>query len=178
MSAAEQYPVVIGSHKNIIDYSKHAGHVILKDGKKLTGVFKYAEMEFPDFTFKFYASDKSSLITRIKFRKIASITLAGADTSLIKSDSTSFFNLKNNNRLYRKLTTGDVEIFDNLFNVSKNSGCVSEEDLVIVHNGKMNSVHSRKELMQLLNSFGKVLTANSSDTVQAIIKEINLESLR
>ncbi|MBS1600199.1 MAG: hypothetical protein JST75_18370 [Bacteroidetes bacterium] len=168
-----QHPVIIGSSKYAIDYSKHPGYIILRDGKKLQGIFEYAEMEFPGYNFKFYASEKGPLISRIKFTQINSITLAGADTTVINSDSTYFFNLQNNNRLYRKLTTGDIEIFDNFFNVSQESGLVRDEDLIVMRKGKMTSVHSRKELIQLLESYGVVLQPGDRMTVRAIIKMIN-----
>jgi hypothetical protein len=129
--------------------------------------------EFPDYNLKFYASEKGPLISRIKFKEINFIALAGSDTTIIKTDSTYFFNLKKDNRLYRKLTSGEIEIFDNLFNVTERPGLVHEEDLILVLKGKLTRIHSRKELIQLLEKYGHSFQPEDTVTLGAIIKAIN-----
>jgi hypothetical protein len=171
--ATGQRPIVIGASRYVIDYAKHAGHATLKNGKHIKGVFEYAEMEFPDYNLRFYSSSEGSLVSRIKFKEIKSIALAGSDTIIMKNDSTYFFNLRNNNKLYRKLTDGDIEIYDSFFNVSKKLGLIREDDLVVVYKDQMRAVNSRKELLQLLESYGRTFQPNDTSTVQAIIKAIN-----
>jgi hypothetical protein len=130
-----------------IDYQKHAGNLILKNGEVITGVFQYAYLEFPTPNFKLY-SDSGKLLKRYKLSAIKSITLAGSDTTLSDKDSTYFMRLGNAS-FYRQLTFGMIRIYDPLINVNEKKGLVYS-DLAVEENNSIKVFHVEDHLLRYI----------------------------
>ena len=154
-----------------IDYKRHPGEMILNNGRTIRGIFQYADLGFPSNYFKCY-SESGSLLAKFKESEIRKLTLAGADTSLSRKDSTYFVKFGKSS-LYRQLTFGSILIYDPLINVNERLGLLYADFLVVQDMYKKDFLTDR----QLLRMLEKKLKQNKIDrsfkTVQELIRYLN-----
>jgi hypothetical protein len=154
-----------------IDFKKHPGHLVLKNGQSIHGIFQYANLGFPSNYFKCF-SESGKLLARYKENEIKSLTLAGSDTSLSKKDSTYFVNLGKSS-LYRQLTFGDILIFDPLINVDERSGLLYADLLVLETGGKKNIYTDKQVLRWIEKKLKQKKIEKSFKTIRDAIKYLN-----
>jgi hypothetical protein len=148
-----QHAVIVGYTKYRIDYNDHKGYLILNNGEKVDGDFKYAMDEFPTYSLKLLSPAKKN-INRYSVKEINRLVLSGSDTSLSNRDSTYFETFEKHKLFYRQLTFGDIRIYDErFFNVNESKGVVYTL-LTIIYQGRTYKLNNSKALQSLLYSFG------------------------
>lgn len=171
-SNAQRAYVPIG---HVRDYGIHKGCIVLNEGTKVCGNFQYAELEFPTYNFK-HLDSANKLLNRFKFSKIRSAKLAGSDHYLSNRDSTSFVKLfAKDKTLYRQLTFGDIQIYDQLFVVDEEPGAIGRCFIVIV-DGKKYTMKNIDALLLFMKNLRPELIQPSMDsrlTVRSMIKRLN-----
>lgn len=160
-------------HQNPIQYQIQEGYIILKDGRALTGRFKYDHWEFPVKNFAFY-KDAKSKPTRVKFKNIKKAVFIGADTNIVfRKDSTEFVGIKK--RLYRKLADGQIKIYDKIIRVQDWQGKIGKY-LYVESKGKLKRISSLHQLNKwyqgLATQYANLRIRNDYLNKIEIIKEI------
>ena len=160
--------------KFISDNNIHAGILETYNGEKILGNFAYNNF----FARNFLSYSKSGKqINKYKYKDVKSIVLLGSDSVISRKDSTFFIKLfDKKDYLYRQLTFGEVEIFDQYFNVNYTHGLVGNY-LVIRYKGKLYTVGTRKRFTLLIRSFApeKIMEFSKEKflSVTAVIKKFN-----
>ena len=160
-----------GRSKYNVAYQKHTGYLILTNAQKVNGTFEYADMEFPTYNLK-EIGQNGKVIKRFKLKEVDKVVLAGADRLLTTRDSTYFFSLNRSARLFRQLTFGGIEVYDQLFSVNETPGLVGQ-DLLIRYKGKQYYTHSDKEFISLITQLSPSLETNHASTAAELIAALN-----
>ena len=154
ISAQGQLSIIIAasnSNNIAINYKSHAGIAYLKSGKVLNGWFKYDYWEFPTYNFKYFSSD-STKQQKVYISDLKEIVLAGSDSALcFRKDSTEFYYLQSYKGLYRKITSGKIEVYDRLINTSEKSKLVGTE-ILVKYDGTFKKITSIQELDKYIRS--------------------------
>jgi len=164
--------VIVISGKYSINYQKHQGYIILKSGQTVSGIFEYAEMEFPTYNLKFYNSD-GKLVKRYKLKEINKVVLQGSDTTLSKNDSTYFVRLDSAGFLYRQLTFGRVKIFDKYFNVNERIGVIKTPESMIEVDGKRFQCNSEEKFLHVAKDSLPFLDTHNCKSAVDVVRLIN-----
>ncbi|MBN8823738.1 MULTISPECIES: hypothetical protein [unclassified Spirosoma] len=125
-----------------IVYQLHDGVGRLGDGSLLQGRFLYDKGTM----FTFYQNGHTKGV-KIPFFQFETLTLAGADTSVLpRSDSTMFSRIKN--RLYRRLTIGKIALYDDVYAINENKGKIGDYLFVWGDNGKLKRLRNLEAINQ------------------------------
>jgi hypothetical protein len=155
-----------------IDYKKHPGKMVLKNGQTIYGIFQYTDIGFPSNYFKSF-DESGALVAKYKVTDVSSLTLAGADTSLSTKDSTYFVKI-GKSTLYRQLTFGSILIYDPLINVNERSGLVYA-DLLVIENSHHQNILTDHQLLRLMEKkLKQSKVVRSFKTVQELIRYLNM----
>ena len=165
-----QHPIVIRG--NPIVYKPHTGYIRLKAGKQITGVFEYADMEFPGFNIKSIDRATGRVLKRYQVKEIQEVVLAGHDSAFNNMDSTYFFNITGNTRLFRQLTFGKTKLYDNLFTVDENTARLGTEFL-IEQDSVRQFIKEEIKLSRALEKLPIPIRVESNEPPEKIISEIN-----
>ena len=172
LSGRAQHAVFIHSGK-VTHFDVHRGYLRYPTGAIVSGFFVYADMEFPTYSVKRVDSATRKTKQRIFMKDIDRMVLVGHDSALTRNDSTYFRKFSGREKLFRQLTFGDIQIFDNLFSVNENPGRVGTQ-FMILHGATTIYVGNKSQLGAAVN---KLLPAGhtTGNDPKKIIERLNGE---
>lgn len=172
-NVAAQHVVIPASHNPYnIDYQKHAGYILLNNGQKITGIFQYDFWEFPSYNLKSFSKNGKGL-KRYRIKNIRSVVLAGSDTTLTNKDSTYFQVLGKHKAFYRQLTFGQIEIFDNFFDVNEKKGLIKPLLFVKVNNQYHELDSKNKFIKWMQTNYPDKIKWRKDITLEEIVRQLN-----